>query len=242
MTVNILGRGTVPRGLRVGETCELNPERIRLGSVEIELDAAVEYRTSLLRRREVVLPGVEMLTKGVAMLKTLYDASAHGPTLPSDSLFRAFVDATLTRYAAEGSGKVPEFGDFLDLIGRGAGFTPAGDDFVSGFTATYNYIARCNEAKGIAVPRGLVASRTVPESAAIVAYSARGYVDEGLEKLILSTTVGGRGSFEDLEAMAPRGHTSGMDMALGVLLAESCISDASDRGKALRSCLRALWP
>ena len=240
MTVNIAGKKDGSAGLRAGEECLLAPSGISSHDLSIRVRGAKAYRGSLLRRRTLALPTDEELAKGLAMSKALYGA-AQGPTLPDDPSFRRFADETLTLYSE--SRKVPEFDDFLGLVGRGGGFTPAGDDFTSGFTATFNQIARVRGTGQIEIPRGLAFSRTIPESAAIMVYSSMGYVDEGLERLILDLTAKPRrGFYGDLLGLASRGHTSGVDMSLGALLAVATASDATRGGRALEKCLGALWP
>lgn len=239
MTVNVPGR-SVSSQLKPGEKCELSPSGIGLGGTRIDLRRSKAYRSSLLSGRAVALPDAEKLVKGVTMLRTLYDASPHGPTLPDDPSFRKFARGALAAYALEGA-EAPGFDPFLPLVGRGGGFTPAGDDFSAGFTAAFNCIARAGGTRPITVPRGLVLERTVPESAAILVYSSQGYVDESLEGLILDTLDGRSDFFGDLESLAARGHTSGMDISLGVLLAEACALDRLEGRSSLEKCTRVLF-
>jgi hypothetical protein len=83
--------------------------------------------------------------------------------------------------------------------------------------------------------------RTVPESASLVDYAQRGYVDEGLEKLILAGLRNRPRQFRaELSELASRGHTSGLDMSLGVLLLVACVGDIVRHGAALESSLQAL--
>jgi simple sugar transport system ATP-binding protein len=242
MTVNV-GTRDVVAGLKVGQRCEFEPTRIRAGEVEVLTSRAKVYRTSLRLRRAVATPDARTLSKGVSMLKSLYESSPHGPTLLSDPLFRAFAESTLAGYLRKRARPVPALDDFLGLLGRGGGFTPAGDDFTAGFTATYNFIARCRRREQVAVPIDAVTSWTVPESAAMVSYSSLGYVDEDAEGLILGTLAGDHaGSFDSMLSMASRGHTSGIDFSLGVLLAEALVSGGEDGGCALWSCIRTLCP
>jgi Protein of unknown function (DUF2877) len=235
MTINVRGAdGAPPRG---GEECELSPSGVRTRQVTVAVKGARVYRSSLRTAGEVAPPALDELVKGVAMLKSLYDASPHGPALISDPLFQRFVRRRLG--PAAGGTRRLEFNDFLGLVGRGGGFTPAGDDFAAGFTAVFNYIARSRGSRQIVIPKA-VASRTVPESAAIMVYSSQGYVDEGVQRLILDS-LGGRGFSNDVMSLASRGHTSGMDMSLGALLAEGVESGKEDRGRALQRCIEILW-
>jgi hypothetical protein len=92
----------------------------------------------------------------------------------------------------------------------------------------------------ISIPRRQVMARTVPESAGILGYAARGYVDEVFERLLQASLENRPGGFgNELLDMARRGHTSGVDMSLGVLLCEAAVSD-SDGRPALEGCLRVL--
>ena len=239
MAINVIGERDGSAELKAGEGCELSPDGIRGRQAEVTVVGALAYRSSLRRRGAVSLPGPDGLAKGVATVRALYDSSPHGPLLVSDPAFRSFVRGRLVP-AARGIRRL-EPDDFLGLVGRGGGFTPAGDDFRAGFTSAFNYVALSRRARRIVIPKRLASPRTVPESAAIMVYSSRGYVDEGMERLILGS-LGGREFTGDLMTLAARGHTSGLDMSLGVLLAEAAASGTEDRGRALRACLQALWP
>jgi hypothetical protein len=71
--------------------------------------------------------------------------------------------------------------------------------------------------------------------------SAHGYVDEGMEKLILASTAKSKGFYGELMGVVRRGHTSGIDMSLGVLLCESALAQAEGKPGALWDSLDALW-
>ena len=239
MTINLVGDGEGTRELRAGEDCELGPSGIRVRDVMLATEGSPVYRSALRKWGATALPRPGDLAGGVSMLKSLYDASPQDLSLVSDPLFKAFTDGCLVP-AAHGKGRL-SFDAFLALLGRGGGFTPAGDDFTAGFTSVFNYIARSRRSGPIVIPRRLASSRTIPESAAIMVYSSRGHVDEELQRLILNS-LGGRGFRDDLMSLASRGHTSGMDMSLGVLLAEAFESGRADGGRTLDRCLGALWP
>lgn len=241
ITLNLLQEKGTRMTFVVGEACRLKRSGVSSETTTISLRGAKVHRGSLHIRRFVSLPAMSELVKGVAMLKSLYDVSAPGPRLSADGSFRAFVEDTLSPFANGKSEGIYNFVNYFGLIGRGGGFTPAGDDFVSGFVGAFNYFARCRRGRKVSIPRGSALSRTVPESGAIVEYASRGYVDEGLERLILMSSGGkGAGFFDELLAVASRGHTSGIDMSLGVLLCEAAVSDSEKGGGAVEKCLRAL--
>lgn len=240
MTINIEGRATTDT-IRAEERCQLSENGVTLDSGRIDVRGADVFRSSLLDRRRVVLPGREALKKGVAVVRFLYDVSPSGPTLDKDTALRTLAESTLLPLASGESAMAYSPASYLPLVGRGGGFTPAGDDFIGGLVATFNFIARCRDAKEIRIPRTFLRGRTVPESANVLFHSARGYVDEGMERLILRSLDGGPGFSGELMEVAHRGHTSGMDMSLGVLLCEAAVGDADSGEAVLKDCLEILW-
>jgi len=240
MTINVEGRSATD-GIRAEERCELNRNGVSLEQGTIVVNGAAVFRSALLDRMEVTLPRPEALKRGVAALKSLYDVSPPGPTLNKDGALRAFVENTLLPIAQGDSTRVRSLESYLPLVGRGGGFTPAGDDFLGGLLATFNFLARCRKSTQILLPRALLRGRTVPESAHVLFCSARGYVDEGMEKLILKSLDGGPSFSDELIDVAHRGHTSGIDMSLGVLLCEAAVVDAENKGRVLEQCLDILW-
>lgn len=231
--------GEVGRLFRVGEAWSFSPTALRSGRLEVSLAGTELYRSALRRKSAAVLPSGKDLAKGVAMLSSLYDVSKSGPSLKEDRALREFVEGTLLPMA-EGDEDAPYGSErFLPLFGRGGGFTPAGDDFISGFAATFNFVARSRGSRRVSIPKRLIMPRTVPESAATVAYAVLGYVDEGLERLVLAS-LGERDFRNELLEVVQRGHTSGIDMSLGVLLCEAALAEVGEKG-SLDRCLDALW-
>jgi hypothetical protein len=240
MTINVEG-GAATRRIRVGDRCKLSRKGVALDSVSIDVEGADVFRSALLDRREVSLPGGEQLRKGVTVIRSLYDVSPPGPTLNKDRALKTFAGSMLVPLASGESAGVYSHAGYLPLVGRGGGFTPAGDDFLGGLLATFNFVARCRKSRQIRIPLELLRGKTVPESANVLFHSARGYVDESMERLILRSLDGGRGFSDELIEVAHRGHTSGMDMSLGVLLCEAAVADADSGGGILEDCLDILW-
>ena len=239
ITIN-LGRAGAKR-LRVGERCALSPGGLAFDSWTIDVGGAQVYNSALRERRDTREPPASSLVRGVSFLRALYDASPSGLSLSSDVELRRFALKTLSPLAAGRKDSVRSFDSYLGLIGRGGGFTPAGDDFVGGLLCTYNYIARCNGSREILFPLRRIRPRTIPESAALLTYASKGYVDEGVSSLVLKTLSGGSEFTDELLNVAPRGHTSGLDMSLGILLVEAALSDSAGGGRALERCSEALW-
>ena len=240
MTINIEGRATTDT-IRAEGRCRLSEDGVTLDSGRIDVEGADVFRSRLLDRRRVVLPGREALKKCVAVVRSLYDVSPSGPTLNKDTALRTFAESTLLPLASGEDARAYSPASYLPLVGRGGGFTPAGDDFVGGLVATFNFIARCRDEREIRIQRTFLRGRTVPESANVLFHSARGYVDEKMEGLVLRSLDGGPGFSGELMEVAHRGHTSGLDMSLGVLLCEAAVGDADSGGAVLKDCLEILW-
>ncbi len=241
LTVN-LRRGGGAAHFTPGRACTLSEAGIESEGTTIEVAGAEIFRASLLGSGTASFPPTSALSSGVRMIRSLYDVASAGPKLPDDGAFRHFVDAVLTPLAAGRRIAVHDQRPYRDLVGRGGGFTPAGDDFIGGFVATYNFVARRRRWERIAIPRRMLSTLTVPESAAILGYAARGYVDELMERLILrSIGPGGAPFHRELLAVAHRGHTSGIDMGLGVLLCEAALAETEGNAGALAACLQPLW-
>ena len=240
LTVNFLASAVVS-GLKPGEKCEFSPAGISAGEEVFPVEQARVFRTSLLRPRRVALPKPRELTAGASMLRSLYDVASEGPRLVDDPAFLRFADRVLAPVAGGEDEPAHDFRLYSELIGRGGGFTPAGDDFVGGFLSTFNFVARQRERDEVAVPLKKLLALTVPESAVILARGAEGYVDELMQELILKSTSEEQVTFHrELLSVARRGHTSGVDMSLGVLLAEAALSDPAGARGTLAACLGAI--
>jgi hypothetical protein len=240
LTVNIGGEAG-EASFAPGSTCAFTKRRIHADGTSVEVNGAEVYRSSHGPSKDLRLPAGSELASSVAMLRSLYDVSPGVPGLPADSAFREFVNSVLVPLAAGRSNVVYDLGHYRALVGRGTGFTPAGDDFLGGFAAAYGFAARSYGWKRVSFGSRWLSSKTIPESAAIMRYAARGYVDESMERLIIRSMAGEGPFHRELLAVARRGHTSGIDMSLGVLLCEAALKGRTDSGDALRLCLESLW-
>jgi len=240
MTINAPGGKVARAPLGPDDSLVLDEGGLRSSVAEISVWGAAVHRGSLRGKRVLELPPGRELAKGVGMLRSMYDVSASGPLLVDDAPFRLFLRECLIPYSRRRKSDLFRFRAYDALIGRGPGFTPAGDDFVSGLSATMNFVARSRDLQRIHMPKRLLLQRTVPESGAMVAYSALGYVDEGMEGLILASLGKPVDFHDELLSVASRGHTSGVDMALGVLLCEAALAERERRDGTLEMCMAAL--
>ncbi len=114
----------------------------------------------------------------------------------------------------------------LKIVGLGAGFTPSGDDVLGGFLLAYNSFVEAIGREPVLLESRLLEEKTSWISAKLLDYIQHLIVDEQLQVLIDSVI----SENEDAAVMAfetllPRGHTSGIDIAVGTILALSLVRD-----------------
>ena len=114
----------------------------------------------------------------------------------------------------------------MKIVGLGSGFTPSGDDVIGGFLSTYNSFADNVNRGKIILDFDPVQQRTNWISAKLMDYMQHQVLDDHVQQLIRSAESGRGNEFViALETLLPRGHTSGIDIAVGALLATCLISD-----------------
>ena len=115
----------------------------------------------------------------------------------------------------------------LKIVGAGSGFTPSGDDTLGGFLATYNSYVRTIGRAPFLLDSQLLEEKTSWISANLLDYMQRLILDEQLQRLIDSANKNEDNLVTALETLLPRGHTSGIDIAVGAILALSLIRDVA---------------
>jgi len=127
------------------------------------------------------------------------------------------------------------------VIGLGGGFTPSGDDLLGGFLATYNSFAESTGREIILLDSSSIESSSTWISARLLDYMQRRILDDQVSSLLGAAASGDTDSFlMTLEGLIPRGHTSGIDILVGVILALSLISDTQTSGDATVSISQRL--
>jgi hypothetical protein len=112
----------------------------------------------------------------------------------------------------------------LKIVGLGSGFTPSGDDTLGGFLAVYNSFASSIGRAPIFLELQTIEQRTSWISAKLLDYMQHLTLDEQVRDLIDSTTDKDKLVLA-FESLLPRGHTSGIDISVGAILALSLIND-----------------
>ena len=154
---------------------------------------------------------------------------------------RRFTKRVLVPFGANGASRLHEDSEYAQLLGLGSGFTPAGDDFLAGLLYIYNGLRVALNLIPLSIPESELSQRTVWASAMFLKYAQRGAVDEGLEAVLNAVRLGnGDGLMTSILALASRGHTSGIDVSLGMILTIGALHDHLKDKNLLERMLRNL--
>jgi hypothetical protein len=108
----------------------------------------------------------------------------------------------------------------LELCGRGPGYTPSGDDFISGYCVLFNNLSDFSHATPIILHRKKVSHSTTWMSSKFIEYYERCIVDEQIQEIINSISTGDPEKYMSLlRQISYRGHTSGADIGIGMTAA-----------------------
>ena len=119
-------------------------------------------------------------------------------------------DAAFAKFITRSLGK---------LCGRGPGYTPAGDDFISGFLMMFNWCAKCLEFERIILP-GKYSTMTSWTSYKLMEYSQECLCDEEIQAMVNSVALGRANEYsKKMIPLSSRGHTSGIDLVTGMTCA-----------------------
>jgi len=129
----------------------------------------------------------------------------------------------------------------FELVGLGTGFTPSGDDFLGGFLATWNSFAEMVGRSKILLDFELLSHNTSWISAKLLDYMQRELLDSQVALAIRAALFGDEEDFVlAVETLLARGHTSGVDMATGIILATSLILDIGNHTRLTENLLNRL--
>jgi len=123
------------------------------------------------------------------------------------------------------------------FCGRGPGYTPSGDDFITGYLTMFNWCAKCLNFKRIEFPSDY-ANLTSWTSFKLIKYGMECECDEEIQALINSVALGMEKEFlANIGPISYRGHTSGIDLVTGVVCAIYTIVDRIFGTSILRKLL-----
>ncbi len=228
-----------------GDMVSGNGTSIDIGDVSVNLARSPSYRPGGFPASRELGLGLESvkneLLRALFMAKLLYQASASELVLTDTQQFRGFVHTVLAPIAEGKTANLYDLEKFEAIIGFGSGFTPSGDDFVAGVLYLVNEATKELGIRPVRLTSGFLKTRTGWVSSMFLRYSQRGLVDESLHSLLGALWSGDGFALEDLVlTLGSRGHTSGLDTSVGVLLTAAAIGDFLDRGGQLKRALDVL--
>ena len=212
------------RIIRPDSEVQFSGEVLKIGNIVVDLKGVKTYECVELNLDSLRVSDDE-LVKASFILSRLYDLVEEKFLLIyKTDQFRDFLTDVVKPFAKGVENAIQNPEPYRKLMGLGQGFTPAGDDFLSGFLATLNALSEVYGFKGFFLRRDEILSSTSWASGMLLYYSQYGYVGEGVSKTIQSLR--DRVGFLDaLMDLARVGHTSGLDLSLGILVASSMILD-----------------
>ncbi len=235
------------RAARAGERASWSDGLLNVGDLWVDCRGTALYRQKAHLLPADIHANLRRLARGLVnsafALGRFYDTVelANPPPIVNMPLFTEFVDKALLPFSRGASGGLLLQPGFLRLVGAGPGFTPAGDDFLGGFTLIHNALCTATGLSPILLPEAVVTERTTWVSAMFLRYAQRGVVDEGLSSLLESVLSGSADSLTDsVVELSTRGHTSGLDVSLGAILGAATSLDCLTGGRLLDEVLRRL--
>jgi hypothetical protein len=220
-------------------------EKISLGKATILLDRPNYFENKIQRFREHSIPNFLMYDEYLFLtLRECANSSKKGCLLNPDMTTRGLLSEFLAT-VYNGADTIDIANEeivsrlcraLLGLCGRGPGFTPAGDDFISGFVSMFNCIRSGLDIGSTIIPGSEFARLTTWTSFKLIEYNAMGLVDLEIQELINSAVQGDVLSYAGkVRSLSNRGHTSGLDFATGTtfalrIAADSIIKDHSRNG------------
>ena len=142
--------------------------------------------------------------------------NSNGKKTDDDAAFAKFMGSTLGK-----------------LCGRGPGYTPAGDDFISGFLIMFNWCANCLDFERINLPQEY-STMTSWTSYKLIEYSQGCVCDEEIQAMVNSVALGRADEYmKKMVPLSSRGHTSGIDLVTGITCALYTLIDRKFRTSML---------
>jgi hypothetical protein len=235
ITINLEPETNLGQTTKPLETVSLNEHEIRLSqSTSIDLTRATRSHESLVPKDHQLAMTKEFLYLGSLILMIIDNRlSVLDPNGLAHAGVSEFISKGLMPFCQSKDARL-----FCDaagkIVGLGGGFTPSGDDLLGGFFAAYNSFARAIGCQKMLLDFEFVESRTSWVSAKLFDYLQRRILDDQVRELIDSAANGNTdGSIAALETLLPRGHTSGIDILVGVILALCLAYDIQSKGSEI---------
>jgi hypothetical protein len=226
VTVNIDSASNLQQLVKPQAQISVRGREILVGEdVSIHLEDAAQYvpqldfsmgSAQLVEIREA-LPTIALILRIINTKDSVLDQGGltHGPAAE-------FVQEGIVPLRSSDEDRFREAAS--ELVGLGSGFTPSGDDMLGGFLAVYNSLAEKIGKQRILLDFDLLEKNTNWISAKLLDYMQRLVLDEQVTRMIQSAASGDELVLA-FESLLPRGHTSGIDIATGAVLAFGLAQD-----------------
>jgi hypothetical protein len=233
--INIVGQA-LDRCVRALAKVVKEEGSIRVGNLKIELEGFNVYENRFV---EPSFSGLKRLKGGENyIILLLHLLEREGSVLSRNFMGRKELYDFYSSLIKGGR----ELDAMLGLLGLGPGYTPSGDDFLAGYLAGRNHLSAITGSGKLTIPYEVMAKRTSWVSSKLLYYAQNLIVDEDLEKALNSISLGRReGLVDSIIALARRGHTSGLDIALGLITALFSCMDEIYGGEALKLLFSSIF-
>lgn len=242
ISLNILGGSSFLSTARASADAAVEGGELVLDRLRILYDRCPEYMSHV---DELVLnpSNVEIDASIVAAARILTVLAQPGCVLDPASPSHDGAGRFLTRVASVGRsidrGRVLKGAEAI--LGLGFGFTPSGDDFVAGMLASFNVLSCRANRKPLVIGWETLRSRTSWISARLVDHMQNRLIDETVERCIFSIAAGEKDAAVDaVMELASRGHTSGLDVSVGLLCGASLFLEGPREERVLRNLVEVL--
>jgi Protein of unknown function (DUF2877) len=214
-------------------------ETLSIGkAILININKSTIYKNNLKK------PSYEHLKRFVnasdKIFDTLLKTARTGCLLDPDFTTNGLLSKTLVQLqcytSIEDSRKFVEIisNRLLELCGRGPGYTPSGDDFISGYCVLFNNLSDFLHTTPMILHRKKISYRTTWISAKFIEYYEKCIVDEEIQEMINSISTGDPEKYISLlRQISYRGHTSGSDIGIGMTAALYTFIDRQFQTKLL---------
>ena len=231
VTINVESEAVFERLVKPREQIRVDGTEISVGTdISILLDGAASFasRVKWSNAPDLNSDRIGAVLREIAMILRIVDVE--GSVLDARSLsHRAAAEFALKAPTSLRDSNLSRFkGAAVSLAGVGSGFTPSGDDMLGGFLCAYNSLAEtCGREKAV-LGFEFLESKTTWTSAKLLDYMQRLVLDEQMIRIARFTEP------DELvmafESILSRGHTSGIDIAAGVVLGFGTMVDISSNG------------
>lgn len=213
--------------VKIGDKIEASESRIRFGELEIDLKNADYYTQPKIDRIKNIDDTLEKIyLKGLNFVILLYSTSPTNLSLLELGKFKEFLEKLVYPLSRGDLEVVKNSENYRLLLGTGEGFTPSGDDFLLGFISILNIFDERFQIPRIILEDEILFKHTTWVSAMFLKYAQQENYDENVHQVLNTMSSRDEAGFVDfLLQLARRGHTSGLDISLGILTGLASIID-----------------